>query len=1170
MISASNLLSLALLYVCALFAIAWYADRNKTMGPGRWPGVVYALTLAVYCSSWTFYGAVGSSTDNPWSHSPIYLGPILMLVLGWPLIKRLMAVGAHHRVTSIADLISARFGKRQSLAVIVTLVATAAVLPYIALQFKALAQAWIIVGGSVENLEAIGADAALLAALILAIFTVLFGTRRLNSRERHQGVMAAIAVESLIKLLAFATVAALAIVYLLDLPASEWPKSTQGVSQGVQLNPEFFAQMLISALAIFCLPRQFHVMVVEASSLQQTKTARWLFPLYLLLFMLLVVPISMAGSHLYASTPNVNPDTFTQLIPITLGSNLVTAAAFIGGISAATSMVIVATISLAIMITNEIITPMVMANNARSPEAVLKLGDALRRIRQAVIVLILLAAWLVDRQLSNIPWLAQIGYISFLAAGQLAPGLIAGIYWRGANGLAVTAGLVVGVFFWFYCGILPAILPAESLLMSQGPLAIEWLRPAQLLGFSSDHQLAYALAWSLGVNTLVMLVGSRLLGPSASDQRQAELFIKPFTDNSPEEVSDLELSLIRVSQLQVLLQPFVREQEYQNLWLELEDTNQERLLPGDRAPQFVVNRVELVLASIIGASSAHKAIEQLENSQQLEFFDLASIVSDANKRQTYNRELLQTTVEHLAQGISVIDQDLRLVAWNSHYEELFDYPARFLYVGCPIERVYRFNAERGYLRTISQDSIDDDVQRRLAWLREGNPHRLERELPNGKVIDIRGNPIPNGGFVTTYMDITDYREMVTQLEETQIELEAKVATDSEKISLTNAELRQENRLRAEVETRLREAHLSKSRFMSATSHDLLQPINAARLFNSALANRLNQNPDPELRNIVDQIDGSLRRAEQLIAELREIARLDSGRQPPRPSHFSLRELFEELEKEFSVVAANQQLNLRIHPTSAWLHTDRGLLYRVLQNLLSNAIRYTSSGGVLLSARRYKDRIKIQVWDTGQGIAEQDQVKIFEEFERGPHSNDVGDSGLGLGLSIVQRITNMLHIPLQLRSVVGKGSCFTIMVSKGHYQYIAKNNAQPQGDLSGLLILCLENDPMILKGMEQLLMSLGADVVTTRHRQAFNLAMNNQTPDLIIADYQLDDGDNGVDTVQDCLAERRLTIPCILISADDAAGTRDHARGAGFRFLPKPVNAARLRALILALTTSDES
>ncbi|MEH6593515.1 MAG: histidine kinase, partial [Halioglobus sp.] len=509
MVSSSNLLSLALLYICVLFAVAWYADRKSGSGSVRtspvWRSVVYALSLAVYCSSWTFYGAVGSATESAWSHAPIYLGPILLFVLGWPLIRRLLAIGARHRVTSIADFIGARYGKRQSLAVLVTLVASAAVLPYIALQFKALAQTWTIVGGTTVEVEAIGGDTALLTAIILAVFTILFGTRRLDGRERHQGVMAAIAVESVVKLLAFLAVAVLALLYLADQPVvAEFEQPSEALGR-IDFSADFIARTLISALAILCLPRQFHVMVVEAQEDDDTSIARWVFPLYLFLFMLLVVPISLAGAQVFAGNDSINPDTYVQLLPIALESNWIVIVAFIGGISAATGMVIVATVSLAIMITNEIVLPIIMRLNADSPQAILKMGDSLRRIRQFTIAGILLAAWLVARQVMNIPWLAQIGFISFLAAAQLAPAVIAALYWRRAHGVGVTVGLLIGLLLWYYCAVIPVTLSADSYLLSQGPFGISWLRPMNLLGFSGEYRLAYATAWSLGLNVLAMV-----------------------------------------------------------------------------------------------------------------------------------------------------------------------------------------------------------------------------------------------------------------------------------------------------------------------------------------------------------------------------------------------------------------------------------------------------------------------------------------------------------------------------------------------------------------------------------------------------------------------------------------------------------------------------------------
>ncbi len=1165
--TSSILLSLALLYVCVLFTVAWRVDRNSDLGlsPARsatWRGFVYALSLGVYCSSWTFYGAVGSATAQPWGHVPIYLGPILVFLFGWPLIRRLLAMGQRHRVTSIADYIGARFGKRQSLAILATMVATAAVLPYIALQFRALAQAWAIVGGSEAPLREIGIDTVLFTAILLAVFTILFGARRLDGHERHFGMMAAISVESMVKLLAFIIVAALAVGYLYRLPASEDLSATTATLWQFQLSPDFLASTLISGLAILCLPRQFHVMVVEAQPGTDTRLARWILPLYLLLFMVLVVPIGIAGTEVFAVAGNVDPDTYVQLLPIALESDLATVAAFVGGISAATGMVIVATVSLAIMLTNEVVAPLLMRFNRHSPTAVLHLGDNLRRTRQIIIVAILLAAWGVTGELMSLPWLTQIGFISFLASAQLAPAVLAGLYWRRAHGVAVMLGILAGLALWFYCGLLPALLAESDPLLTRGPFDLHWLRPMGLLGLQGESRLAYATAWSLGVNTLCMLGLSLLLRPSRADTRQMRLFLAGPEDLHQDINDDFELSMIRGSQLQALLLPFVEQGELQRMWQAYEDRYQQRLLPGDRVPRFVINQTESVLASMIGASSAHKALEQLESFQQLAYHDLATMVSDASRLNTFNRELLQTTVESLVHGVSVVDEELRVVAWNGVYQDMFNYPERFLYIGCPIERVYRYNAERGYLGSNSDDNTEEQIARRLRWLREGSAYRLERTLPDGRLIEIQGKPMPRGGFVTTYMDITRYHEMLAELRDTKEELEQKVASGSESLSASNALLRQENRLRAEAESRLREANVSKSHFMSAASHDLLQPINAARLFTASLRQQLNGEASAETLHVVEQVDRSLHRAEQMISELREIARLDSGRLQPQRTPFPASRLLDALRDEFRDAVNAPQQRLTVMPSSVWLNSDEALVHRILQNLLSNALRYAPHGHVVVGVRRRPDCAELQVLDSGPGIAERDRVAIFQEFQRLAKAGAGQSDGLGLGLAIVQRCARLLELPLRLESEEARGTLFAISVPLAEPQELpAAQVYGAEADLAGVRIVCLDNEPLILEGLQRMLENAGAQVAAATDRQGLVDILSVERPDIILADYHLDNGDTGVDAL---LAQDRELPPVVILSADDSDEVRQRVRDSGFRFLPKPVNTARLRALLLAL------
>lgn len=1175
MLTPTLLATLGIAYVFVLFLVAWLADRRVDSGRSFLSGqtsrgVVYALSLAVYCSSWTFYGAVGTANTSAWAHAPIYLGPILLMLLAWPVFRRMVDTRRRQRVTSLADYLSARFGKRPSLAIIVTVVAVAAVVPYIALQFKALAQAWqmINVHFTQQTFASLDTQSVPLIAGLLAIFTVLFGARRLDGSERHAGVMSAIAFESIVKLVSFVIVAFFALEYLGEDSAFDAiPHFIPSVGTAV-FDADFVAKTLLSALAILCLPRQFHVGVVELRDGTQVGLSRWVFPLYLSCFLVLVIPISQAGSILFADQQQVSPDTWVQMIPLTLDAPWVATAAFIGGISAATSMAIIATLSLSIMLTNEVVAPALMSISAGSPASLLRLGDNLRRVRRLLIVVIIVAAWWMTEVLVKVTWLSSIGFMSFLGAAQIAPGLIAGLYWRRAHGLAVMLGVCLGLGIWFYTCVLPYVLGDQVLWLSEGPWGYRWLAPMRLFGLDLGSIIANATFWSLGLNLLALWVLSLFIPMAASDRRQVSLF---FPEANPKiEQLDFSLTLVRVSQIQTLLTPFLENHAHQNLWRDFERIYEQRLLAGDRAPRFVVERVEAILADVIGVASAHRAMEQLEYGQQLAFQDIAGMVSDASKHNSINRSLLESAVENLTQGIVVVDPELRLVAWNKRYEELFDYPARFLYSGCPIERVYRFNAQRGILNA-KGDDIDTEIEKRLSWLREGNPHRLERTLPNGKVIDIRGKPLPQGGFVTTYIEVTDYHDLVAQLEETRTALEAEVASGTKTLLETNAQLRKENRLRAEVESQLRDAGRTKSHFMSATSHDLLQPIHAARLFTSSLQQNLLQGGEisPAL---VTHIDQALQRAERLITDLREISRLDSGRQEPAVADVALLDVLDPVLAELRAIGEAKGLTLRCVPSSLWVKVDPAMLTRILQNLIGNAIRYTDRGKVLVGVRRRGAQAEIQVCDTGRGISLSDQARVFQEFERVGRGDASQDDGLGLGLAIVQRYCDLLNIKLDLKSEEGRGTVFSVLVplATARAKAIDLTNEPSTLRIVSGRVLCLDNDRTIVAGMQQLLTGMGLEVTTLTNQQALMdlPPAVAQSIDVALVDYHLDEGVRGVEVVTEWLNALGKKMPVIVISADDSDAVRNAVVQAGFRFMPKPVNVGRLQALMSALLTQS--
>lgn len=1132
--TANALLLLALGYVGALFLLASLTERRRGARPSSpW---IYTLTLAVYCSSWTFYGAVGSMTADPWSHAPIYAGPILVFLLGRPVLNRLIEMGHRQRVTSIADFLGARFGKRRAVSAAVSVICLFAVLPYIALQLRALDQVWGVVNARPLATTTTDINATLLAAVGLAVFAILFGVRRLGGNERQHGLMHAMAAESLVKLVAFIAVATLSIGYLLNETASgtDWP-SLKPVAHG-----DHMAHLLVSALAILCLPRQFHVTVVELEQPAQARHIHWAMPLYLGLFMMLAVPIAIAGQHLFAGQSDVAADTFVQRLPMALDSGWVSAAAFLGGISAATSMVLVATVSVSIMITNEILTPLLFRIAITRSRALLNLGSILRRSRQLTVILILLVAWLLSTSFAGRSNLADIGFLSFLGTAQLAPALLLGLYWRRAHGTGVLIGMLAGTALWLTLGLLP--------LLQSG------VAPGPVLSFAELTLL------TLGVNTLLSALLSWHWPRAAADERQAAVFLDRPTSPS---ALDNSLSPIRIAQLRNLVAPLLSGGAAERFWRVLETSYQQRLLPADRAPRFVINAVEAVLANTVGATSARQMLARLESERQLGVHDLTALVGEAQRFLSFNRESLEAAVEHLSHGVSVVDSELRLVAWNSEYEQMFDYPQRFLFVGCPIERVYRFNAERGILST-SGRPLEEEIARRLSYMREGSAHQFERLMPDGRVLEIKGRPLPGGGFVTTYVDVSEYREIVTQLREVQGELQSRLVSGEQALSERNAELRSEVRARSEAELKAREAFQSKAHFMAATSHDLLQPINAARL----LGEVLRENPTD--KHSLSQLLASLDRAQGMIEELREFARLDADNPEILSEPVSLSQVFARLAATFSKPAAAKGLSLRLHDTSLAVRSDERLLLRLLENLVSNAVKYTREGGVLVGARRAgDDRVRIVVIDTGPGIPVEDQARIFREFERLDAARQGAEDGLGLGLALVQRYASLLEAPLHMQSNPGEGTLFSLVLSRQQATAAEFAPITPASDAAGQLtgnVLCIDNDRQLLAGLAALIQGFGMRALSATNESEARQALRDTgvCPDLVIADYHLDDGVVGVDIVR-AMADVLMDASVIMISANDDVDIRESVRAAGHRFLPKPIEPQRLRTLIAALS-----
>jgi Na+/proline symporter len=501
-------------YVGLLFATAWWADRHsQAVARSPWRPYIYAVSLAVYCTSWTFFGAVGTAASQGWNYLPIYIGPALLFLFGHRALARLIAAAKRENITSIADFISSRYGKSQSVAALVTILALTGVLPYIALQLKSITSSFEALrqGFQAEPDMAVDRYAlGLLSALVLAGFSIMFGARRYDATGRNQGMVVAIALESVVKIMALMAIAILALVVMVDVDPGRLGEGRDrfaSLFSPQSLTPRFLTLTFLSAVAIICLPRQFHIGVVECLRPEDANTARWLFPFYMLITILVVIPITLAG--LAVLPQDSSPDLFVIDLPLSLGSGSLALLAFLGGISAATGMVIVETVALSTMISNHLLAPILLRRRANGQKGAGDFGRLLLSVRRMTIVAVMLLAYLCYRNLGAGELLASIGLISFAAVAQFAPPLVGAVAWQRGNSAGARAGLIGGMALWFYTLLLPFMAGNEAIAAAGLNTALGgFIRPDALLGLSGLDTLTHGVIWSIGVNTLLYVLFS--------------------------------------------------------------------------------------------------------------------------------------------------------------------------------------------------------------------------------------------------------------------------------------------------------------------------------------------------------------------------------------------------------------------------------------------------------------------------------------------------------------------------------------------------------------------------------------------------------------------------------------------------------------------------------------
>ncbi|MBB5322826.1 hybrid sensor histidine kinase/response regulator [Marinobacter oulmenensis] len=1163
MISAWLLVLISITYISLLFFIAWAGDRHPGLYRRRIARThIYGLSLAVYFTSWTFYGAVGRASQEGFAFLPIYLGPLLAFLFFAPLLRRIIYISKRNNSTSIADFIASRYGKSQLLAAMVAVFALIGSVPYIALQLKAIALGFNVLSSTGDSYQELSSaawnDSAWYITLALAAFTVLFGTRHLESTEHHRGMIQAVAFESLIKLIAFVAVGLFVGYGLFNGFGDLFSRAVEAdllgtLTTGSLEAPAFITQTLIAMLAIVCLPRQFHVMVVENSDHRDFQVARWAMPIYLVIASAFVIPIAAAGL-LTPELADTDPDIIILQLPIQAGEQWLAVLAFLGGGSAAAAMVIVCAVAIATMISNEIIMPGLLRFFRPGMNRRGNLSFLLLTIRRGAIFVVLLTAYGFYRMAGADYSLTAFGLLSFAAAAQFGPALVGGILWRDGNFMGAVWGLGLGFLMWCYTLLLPALVSTgwiPDTLIEQGLFGWTWTRPTALFGSELD-QVSHGILWSLGVNTAAYILLSLVTRQRIREKIQVAAFFHdthPRGDNTQHQGWQGQ---VLTSDLQALTDRFMGDERSKSVFRNYERRNATRVYPHRPASTHLMKYVERQLASVIGASTARVVLESTLTGRDMQIEDVVSIVDEASQAMTFSRELLQSAIENISLGVSVVNPQQQLVVWNHRYLELFNYPKGYVRVGRPVQDLMRYNLTSA---NVAARRIDEIIQDRCDKMRQGEPMSYERQRPDGTVVRVDGSPIPGGGYVTTYQDITAMRRTEQALKETNTYLEQRVRERTQELQVINEQM-------LKAKSVAEQANQSKTRFLASASHDLLQPLNAARLFTSALTGKV---AEGETRELVEHIDSSLGAAEEIISTLLDISKLDAGALEADISAFAINDLLRHLATEFSAIAKDQNLELHVVPCSAWVSSDAKLLRRVIQNFLSNAIRYTESGRILMGCRRLKGYIRIEVWDTGPGMSEDQLAHIFEEFRRFQHGKD--NKGLGLGLAIVERISGMLNHPVSVHSAQGKGSTFGITVPIAQASKIPSASSQTTAasrrvsSLGGLKVLCIDNDAAILQGMVALLGNWKCDVTAAESLEDALEKLDGEPPDIILADYQLDDNRNGLDAMDSIRNTLGTGIPGILITGYMAPEVREDAIDRGYQILYKPVKPAALRALV---------
>lgn len=1050
--SLSGLVLLAaILYLSLLFLVAYWGDQHAHVKWVQNP-YVYTLSIAVFCTSWTFYGSVGRAATSGPSFLAIYIGPILLFLGGYYLLLKIVRICHQQHITSIADFISARYGGSRLLAGMVSIIAVIGILPYISLQLKAVSASYDLVGDYSSSTlfitHLIPHQTELITAIFLAAFAILFGTRKIDMTEQHRGIVGAVALESLVKLLAFLAVGIFVSFGLFDgvedilrraADNSELKKLTDFGSAVMSL--DWWVLAALSLMAIICLPRQFQIMMVENVDERYLKQVTWLFPLYLILINLFVIPIALAG-RLTFETQGISPDTYVLALPMYADQSALTVLAFIGGLSAATGMVIVASVTLSTMICNDIVVPLLLRKKLTVLGEDFEVISTLKVIRRVTIVAILLLAYLYVVLIGDSHTLVSIGLISFAAAAQFFPAIIVGLYWQKASRIGAILGLGAGFIIWAYTLLLPSFVKSGWLtadLLSEGPYSVAILNPVALFGVSGLGTLSHGLFWSLGINFLVLWLFSKFSPQTEEERIHARKFTEVLKPTHIETSFEQTTTPMLVSDLRNLAVPFVGEEKVDRAIA----AHMHQYHGDSEVPIFadvhIKHLTERLLTGVIGAASAKIVISGIELRSWDQDQKLQKIITDASDAIASNFNLLHGAIENIDQGIIILDDKACFLLWNQRFCELYEFSPHMLQIGTSLESIlsYAFRHERVNYQ---------EMQHHLTVLKRDEKFTFEQQPHTELMIEVRGNPLPKGGFVITYTDISEQKRIEAKIRGINEFLEKRVDERTQEIHQANQALETSLQQLQDTQQQLvqTEKMAALGQLVAGVAHEINTPIGVCVTSVSFLSDKTRYIQEQHerkklsekefndfLENSQKSLDyamKNLQRASNLVKNFKQLSIREYSEEQHR---INLYNHIDDVLLHLSPHLEKLQPKLRIQGERDYqVRTYPAIISQVFTSLILNSLRHgfvryaMSEGMISISYAEKEDVLNIEYQDNGIGMQAEQVNNIFEPFYT--TTREKGDAGLGMHI-VFNLVTQILSGSISCHSEEGMGAIFKIQI-----------------------------------------------------------------------------------------------------------------------------------------------